>query len=116
MSKHTMIAEIERRFTFPGLADGEYEVAYPKIEITYRYLPGSPAVYYQRNGDPGWPAEPAEMEVISAKLIDGDGLTPTAKEVEEWASEWLDDDSGYRLACENADQENEDNSQFGVGA
>ena len=26
------------------------------------YSPGCPAVMYQRNGDPGWPAEPAEYE------------------------------------------------------
>lgn len=53
----------------------EDTVAYPKIELEVRYQRGSPAVMYQRNGDPGWPAEDPEIEVISATPIDGDGLT-----------------------------------------
>ncbi len=101
MSKHTVVAEIEAQFTFPGLADGEFEVAYPKIEITYSHTKGCPAVMYQRNGDPGWPAEPDEIELLSAKLIDGDGLTPAQDRVDDWARDWLEN-QGYDQACEAA--------------
>lgn len=34
------------------------------------YTPGSPAVMYQRNGDPGWPADPSEFEVSEVKITD----------------------------------------------
>lgn len=34
------------------------------ITITFDYEPGRPAVWYLSNGDPGYPAEPAEIDVI----------------------------------------------------
>ena len=40
-------------------------------EADVTYHPGSPAVMYQRNGDPGWPAEPRELiDVLSCTLIE----------------------------------------------
>ncbi len=101
--KISMTVELERFFSFPGLAPGEREVAYPKVDLTLNYSPGCPAVMYRRNGDPGWPAEPAEIEIISAKLADGDGLAPTQEQVYDWAQEWLDSDAGYQYACDQAD-------------
>lgn len=43
----------------------EYDIGSTRVllRVEYSYVPGSPAVYYQRNGDPGWPAEPAEVYV-----------------------------------------------------
>ena len=38
--------------------DGEYLVQ-------AQYTRGSPGVYTQRNGDPGWPDDPDEIEVLS---------------------------------------------------
>lgn len=102
MSQHTLQTEIEVQFHLSGAPDDEREVAYPRLEITYRYSPGSPAVMYQRNGDPGWPAEPAEVELINAQLLNGDGLDPTLEQVNEWARDWLDD-AGYAEACDHAD-------------
>lgn len=94
---HSIQAEIE--FTRP---DGE--VFYPKIDIAYTYIPGSPAVMYQRNGDPGWPAEAPEIEVISSVLTDDDNMEyePTAKELMQWADEWIHD-TGFYNACEEAE-------------
>ena len=102
--KHTIIAEIEVKHqpAGMGLPDDEYEVSYPKVEIEYSYIKGSPAVMYLRNGDPGWPAEPAEMEMLAARLINGDGLLPTKDQLEDWAQNWLDGD-GYDLAVYNAE-------------
>ena len=37
-----------------------------ECEITFTYSPGRPAVMYLRNGDPGYPADPDEIEFLSA--------------------------------------------------
>lgn len=105
MTTYKINAEIEIQFQPPGmgLPDDEYEVAYPRIEIEYRYSPGAPAVMYQSNGDPGWPAEPAEIEVIAAKLIVNDGLLPTPSQIHDWATDYLNSESGYRHAVDHAD-------------
>ena len=82
-TKHIIQAEIET------VIDAD-NVAYPLISIEYSFLPGSPAVMYQRNGDPGWPADPDEIEMLSAVLIDRDGLmTLTNDRVNEMAEAWL---------------------------
>jgi hypothetical protein len=49
---------------FPVDVDG-IEVS---VDCEYTYTPGSPAVYYQRNGDPGWPAEGPELEIVEMKV------------------------------------------------
>lgn len=103
MTNYTITAEIEKKFWIPGTPEDEREVAYPKVEITYSYLPGYAGCRYQRNGDPGFPPEAAEVEFVSAKLIDGDGLAPTTEQIKEWAQDWLDDD-GYDAACEHAEE------------
>lgn len=105
--KLSMTVELERFFQLSGMPDDEREVAYPKVDLVLNYSAGSPAVMYQRNGDPGWPAEPAEIEIISAKLADGDGLAPTQEQVDDWAQEWLDSDAGYQYACDQADMRDE---------
>lgn len=128
MTQHTIAAEIEVKFLIADMPADEREVAYPKVEITYSYSPGSPAVMYQRNGDPGWPAEPAEIELINVHLIDGDGLAPNDQQLREWAYDWLHD-AGFDQACEHAEEcrrpdpdeardrmLDDDNGQFGVGA
>ena len=40
-----------------------------EVEVTGNYSPGSPAVLYLRNGDPGYPAEPPEFELEEMKLL-----------------------------------------------
>lgn len=96
----TIHAEIEARFTFPGLADGEHEVAYPTIEIQYSFVRGYPASgpTYWSGGEP---ADPDEVDLISAQLIDDDGVTPTEDQIHDWAREWLHGD-GYAEACAHA--------------
>jgi hypothetical protein len=93
MSEHKIYAEIEII-----LGDEAY---YPTVEIKYNFTKGSPAVMYQRNGDPGWPEEPAEVEATDAKLLEGDGLTPTQEQVWQWAQDWIGN-KGYQFACEHA--------------
>ena len=98
---YTIDAECEITFRPAGLQDDE--TVYPLLEITYRFTKGSPAVgpSYSHGG---LPADPDEIEFISAKLIDGHGTCPTQQQINEWAEEWLQSDYGYEMACENARQ------------
>jgi hypothetical protein len=50
-----------------------------------------------------------EVSFVEAKLINGDGLTPTMKQVQDWASDYLDTDDGFSEACNHA----EDNYNHG---
>jgi hypothetical protein len=107
MSTHHITAEIEYRFRIPGMPDDEHETAYPEIEITFEYRKGTPAVMYQRNGDPGWPAEPAEVEIISTKLIKSDGVALSPDQIEQMAEDWLNG-SGYDRAIEQVELDTPD--------
>lgn len=49
---------------------GEHEV-----EVQYTYSPGRPGKMYLRNGDPGYPPEPAEAEIIAVYLFGHDILS-----------------------------------------
>jgi hypothetical protein len=103
---HNIAAEHTVLFRIPGMPDDERESANVKLEIAYTYLLRDPGCRTQRNGDPGWPPEPAEVDLVAAKLIDGDGLAPTQDQINEWAIDWLDD-AGYDAACENAEDDRE---------
>lgn len=95
--KYTARTEVEVLFTPPGT---EYqEAAYPEIEVTFSYSPGAPeqGPTYACGGQP---AEPDEVEFISAKLIDGHGIEPTQEQIDNWADEWLASDSGYQAAID----------------
>jgi hypothetical protein len=51
----------------------------------------------------GTPAEPASLELVAATLVNGDGLVPTAEQVDNWADEWLQHtgyDRAVDVACE----------------
>jgi hypothetical protein len=100
--KLNITVEIPVPFHLSGAPDDEHEVAYPKLRIAYRYQPGAAPTMYARNGDPGDPGWPAEVEFISAELLDGDGLAPTQEQVNHWAEDWLDGD-GYEHACEHGE-------------
>ena len=99
-SVHTITAEIEARFTFPGLAEGEHETAYPTLEIQYSFVQGWAGSRLSFSC-PGEPADPDEVHLINARLIDGDGLTPTEDQIHDWAREWLHG-GGYAEACAHA--------------
>ena len=90
-NQHTITAEI------PYDIDGD-NLANLEIEITFTHTKGSPEVRYQRNGDPGWPAESDEVTVMDAKLLDGDGLNPTPEQLIEIAADWIND-AGFEQAC-----------------
>ena len=64
------------------------------VTIEYRYTPGRPARLYLRNGDPGYPADPAEVELVSVHLPSDFPDVPQKYQdmLDEWAIEWLADD------------------------
>ena len=51
------------------------------LDVTYTYLPGSPAVRHLSNGDPGYPAEAPEIQICQMRV--GEKLVP------EWFSKAL---------------------------
>lgn len=68
------------------------------INVEFTYTPGCPAVMYQRNGDPGWPAEPSEVEFQRAfRRVDG-------KWIELIRGEWLEDWAIAALAAADPDR------------
>lgn len=90
-TNHTIRAEIEVRFHLSGAPDDERETAYPTVDIDFTYVRGAPATWT----DPGYGAE---IEVVRATLVNGDGLAPTAEQVDAWAEIWLQD-AGYDRDC-----------------
>lgn len=89
MSKHTIT--VTRSGSHDGMDwDNEHQ-------ITFEYRAGRPAVMYLRNGDPGYPADPDEIELISITPDAGNHgvFTDIAqRDLENWAQDWLDND-GY---------------------
>jgi hypothetical protein len=45
-----------------------------EVEVVCKYRPGTPDVMYLRNGDPGYPGDPAEIEVIEV-YCEGEKVT-----------------------------------------
>ncbi len=110
MHQHKITAEIRVQFQFPGQPADERETAFPKVEITYGFTRGAPMVMPDLH-QPGSPADPDELEFISAKLIDGDGIGGTQEQVNDWARSWLDDE-GYDEAVRAAMCDNEPDPDY----
>lgn len=94
MSKHTMTATVPH-----GPADLGAEV---ELEITFEVRRGRPAVMYLRNGDPGYPADPDEIEFISVKgPLAGDAFDDLRQSsYDHLAEQWLESDAGMTEAME----------------
>jgi hypothetical protein len=45
-----------------------------EVEVEYSYSPGTPDVRYLPNGDPGYPGDPAELEILKV-TYDGENIT-----------------------------------------
>ncbi len=52
------------------------------VEVQADVTPGAPAVWYMPNGDPGYPAEPAECEITSVTDEDGNEYVAVLSEYE----------------------------------
>lgn len=104
MSAHTIEAEFEIKFSIPGMPDDEREVAYPTALVTYKYSPGRPAFTPRGEFGPIDPPEPADVELLGVKLLNGDGLAPEYEQLREWAEDWLND-KGYERAVNFAEDD-----------
>ena len=58
-----MSATFSQTVTFDFGVLGEHE-----ISVDYTYSAGRPGKMYLRNGDPGYPEEPAEVEIVNVWL------------------------------------------------
>lgn len=85
-----------------------------EVEITFNFTRGRPMVRYLRNGDPGYPADPDEVEVVSVKPVDPALVLPAnlQKNLDDWAELYLSDDEGFHLACDAARDDSEAAREF----
>lgn len=82
MSKHKIT------FLDFGTVNGtDWEAEY---EVTFEYRAGRPAVWYLRNGDPGYPADPDEIEAIDIKSAFGSLDAREKAAALDRAQAWLD--------------------------
>lgn len=74
-----------------------------KVEVTVNvrlnYTTGSPGKMYMRNGDPGYPPEPAEIEFLEATLDD---------DLDSVVSVAMEDDDFYNRLVNEAEEKLQD--------
>jgi hypothetical protein len=109
--------------TFIPVGDPD-EGAEVEVEIAFNFIRGRPAVYYLRNGDPGYPADPAEIEFIGvARLCNGKpapygGLN--GKNEQTWlegiAEDWFYSDEGEQAAFEAVQDDDEAAREYAAEA
>lgn len=79
-----------RRFTgrsYSTIGDGEVEVL-----VDWEITPGDPGCRYMNNGDPGYPPEPAEVEITAAWIVFGNPITLDAEDEERICNQILEED------------------------
>jgi len=59
------------------------------VDFSVNYTPGTPDVYYLRNGDPGHPGDPPELEILSACIGKTD-IAPLLPENDDLYEQLLD--------------------------
>ena len=64
--------------------------------VEYEYEPGQRGCMYLRNGDPGYPDEPAQVNIVSVlvngRMVDADNFA--AAVLDRWTQEILDSEQG----------------------
>ena len=93
MSKHTITAFAPFGLDPDGLP----------VDLTFTYSKGRPAVMYLRNGDPGYPADPPEVDFVSVHCEDLTLPPEYQKKLDEWAVEYLATEDGFNEAADHAD-------------
>lgn len=71
------------------------------LEVEVKYTPGSPDVYYLPNGDPGYPGDSAEIEVVKV-FCNGEELKGA---IAEQIMEKLGEDQVYNELLELVEEE-----------
>ena len=104
MSEHKILATI-------GVGDPDIGAEIETL-ITFRFTAGRPEVRTLRNGDPGYPADPAEVEFISAEPYCNGKPSPyygayadmEQDSLNQTAFFWLESDAGYQEAVAEAER------------
>jgi hypothetical protein len=83
MSRHKLRATIPH-----GPSDEGAEI---EVEIAFNYTRGRPAVMHLRNGDPGYPAGPDEVEFLDAAPLCNGKPSPFHGAFADLERQWLND-------------------------
>ena len=81
------------------------------VEIIFNYTSGRPAVMYLRNGDPGYPADPDEIEFIKVTPLCNGKPSPFVgafadlqqESLNDLAHNWLESEDGVSEAMSAVD-------------
>ena len=79
-------------FTYTSCS-GDVVTGEAEVQVKYTFRPGRPAMMYLRNGDPGYPAEDPEIEIVDVVVEDWPGpvwRTATEDEFERFSEYALD--------------------------
>lgn len=79
------------------------------VRVFYSFTPGYPGCWYLRNGDPGHPPEPAEVEIERVTLFNDSEIKLSDAEYERIEDEIIEREEGMaheRRVC--ADEERAD--------
>jgi hypothetical protein len=64
-------------------------------EVSFTYSAGRPGRNYMPNGDPGYPDEPAELDIVSVKVfgveVGGDFLEQHGDRIEQAAIDYIEE-------------------------
>jgi hypothetical protein len=82
MSKHTIYVE------------WEHEGREIPVNLTFEYRPGRKGVRTLRNGDPGYPDDPDELEAVAFQTWENKLSSAELVALTEWANDYLNDE-GY---------------------
>lgn len=104
MNEYTLTTELEVEFCPPGAPDEERDVAYPMVEISYRYLPGCGPFTPPGEYAPIDPPDPPEVDFIGAKMIERNGAPIEVGDLQTVARNWFYSDAGVREAINCAEE------------
>jgi hypothetical protein len=79
-----------------GCLIAEMPLGDASVFVEYEYTPGRPGVHTLRNGDPGYPDEPAEVVIlnvlVNGAMVDADLFADAV--LDRWVQDILDSDQG----------------------
>jgi len=90
----TAMAELQRLqgkglLPQPGCRFAEMPLGDATVIVEYEYTPGRPGMRTLRNGDPGYPDEPAEVVIVQV-LVNG-AMVDADKFADSVLDQWIDD-------------------------
>lgn len=95
------MSTLKQTFDFGILGERE-------VEVTYKYSPGTPDVMYLPNGDPGYPGDPAELEILDVTL-DGIRILQWVEDNDDFITT-VADEAAAIYEDRNADREDHESS------